>query len=370
VDPRIKKLAANLVNYSCEIKKGENVLIECIGTSPLSLVKALIGEVYKKKGMPFVVIGSNTITRELLKNSTISQLKTMADYELYRMKEMKAFIGIRAHDNVNELSDANPEKIKMYSLNYSHPVTEYRVKNTKWVVLRWPNNSMAQLANTSLEAFEDFYFNVCNLNYRKMSEAMDPLIDLMQKTDMVRLKGPDTDLSFSIKEIPAIKCAGKLNIPDGEVFTAPVKDSVNGKITYNTPAVFQGVTYEKIFFEFKDGKIVNAASSNTERLNKVLDTDEGSRYVGEFSFGVNPYITKPMKDGLFDEKISGSIHLTPGSCYDEASNSNKSSIHWDLVYIQTPEYGGGEIYFDDKLIRKDGIFVVDELSSLNPENLK
>ncbi|MCL4415508.1 MAG: aminopeptidase [Actinobacteria bacterium] len=366
MDSRIRKLAANLVNYSCEIKKGEKVLIECVGTSPLNLVKALIGEIYKAKGVPFVAIGTNTITRELLKNSTVKQLKVMADYELYRMKEMKAFIGIRAHDNVNELSDVAPENMKKYSLNYHHPVTEYRVKNTKWVVLRWPNNSMAQLANTSLEAFEDFYFNVCNLNYKKMSKAMDPLIDLMLKTDKIRLKGPGTDLTFSIKGIPAIKCAGKLNIPDGEVFTAPVKDSVNGKITFNTPAVFQGVTYENIFFEFKDGKIINATSNNTERLNKVLDTDKGSRYIGEFSFGVNPYITRPMNDGLFDEKISGSIHLTPGSCYGEASNDNHSSIHWDLVYIQTPEYGGGEIYFDGNLIRKDGIFVTDELSSLNP----
>ncbi|MCL5071608.1 MAG: aminopeptidase, partial [Actinobacteria bacterium] len=235
---------------------------------------------------------------------------------------------------------------------------------------RWPNNSMAQLANTSLETFEDFYFNVCNLDYKKMSKAMDALVDMMQKTDKVRVKGKGTDLRFSIKGIPAKKCAGKLNVPDGEVFTAPVKDSINGTITFNTPAVFQGVTFENIFFEFKDGKIINAASNNTHRLNEVLDTDEGSRYVGEFSLGVNPYITKPMKDGLFDEKISGSMHLTPGSCYDDAPNGNTSSIHWDLVYIQTSEYGGGEIYMDDKLIRKDGVFVADELLPLNPENLK
>jgi aminopeptidase len=161
-----------------------------------------------------------------------------------------------------------------------------------------------------------------------------------------------------------------MNIPDGEVFTAPIKNSVNGTITYNAPAVYQGVTFENIFFEFKDGKIIKAKSNDTQRLNKILDTDKGSRYIGEFSFGVNPYIAKPMKDGLFDEKISGSTHLTPGSCYDEAPNGNKSSIHWDLVYIQTPEYGGGEIYLDNRLIRKDGLFVVDELLMLNPDNLK
>ena len=370
MDQRIQKMASSLVNYSCRIKKDEKVLIECIGNSPHDLVKALINEVYKAKGLPFVIFGTNNITREILKNCTVEQLNAMADFDLYRMKQMSAYIGIRAHDNVSELSDADPEKMKMFSSQYSWPVTEQRVKNTKWVVLRWPNNSMAQLANTSLEAFEDFYFDVCNLNYKKMSKAMDSLTGLMHKTDKIRLKGKGTDLTFSIKGIPAIKCAGEMNIPDGEVFTAPVKNSVNGTITYNTPAVYHGVTFENIFFEFKDGKIINATSNDTERLNKILDTDKGSRYIGEFAFGVNPFITKPMKDGLFDEKISGSIHLTPGSCYDEAPNGNKSSIHWDLVYIQTPEYGGGEIYMDDKLIRKDGIFTVDELVLLNPENLK
>lgn len=370
MDSRIQKMASILVNYSCRIKKGEKVLIECVGTSPFDLVKALIKEVYKAKGIPFVIYGTNSITREILKNCTVEQLKAMADFDLYRMKQMKAYVGIRAHDNVNELADASPEKMKMFTSNYNWPVANYRVKNTKWVVLRWPNNSMAQLANTSLEAFEDFYFDVCNLNYKKMSKAMDSLVNLMQRTDTVRLKGNGTDLNFSIKGIPAIKCAGEMNIPDGEVFTAPVRNSVNGTITFNTPAVYQGVTFENIFFEFKDGKIINATSNNTERLNKILDMDDGSRYAGEFSFGVNPYITKPMKDGLFDEKISGSIHFTPGNCYDEAPNGNNSSIHWDLVYIQTPEYGGGEIYLDGKLIRKDGRFVIDELLLLNPENLK
>jgi aminopeptidase len=229
---------------------------------------------------------------------------------------------------------------------------------------------MAQAAGTSTEAFEDFYFDVCTLDYSKMSKAMDSLVALMEKTDKVRLTAKDTDLSFSIKGIPAIKCDGQLNIPDGEVYTAPVKTSVNGYLTYNAPAVYNGYTYENIRLEFKDGKIVKATANDTERINKIFDTDEGARYVGEFAIGVNPFILKPMKDTLFDEKIAGSIHFTPGTCYDNAENGNKSSVHWDLVLIQRPEYGGGEIYFDDILIRKDGIFVIDELKCLNPENLK
>ena len=177
-------------------------------------------------------------------------------------------------------------------------------------------------------------------------------------------------MKFSIKNIPAVKCSGLRNIPDGEVYTAPVRDSVTGTITYNTPAVYQGITYENIRFEFAQGKIIAATANETEKLNKVLDTDEGARYIGEFALGVNPYISKPMKDTLFDEKIRGSLHLTPGNTYDAAFNGNKSAIHWDLVLIQNPEYGGGEILFDDKLVRKDGLFVVPELMPLNPDNLK
>ena len=231
-------------------------------------------------------------------------------------------------------------------------------------------NSMAQLAKMSTEAFEDFYFQVCNLDYSKMSAAMDSLVELMDQTDKVRLVGPGTDLTFSIKGIKAIKCAGELNIPDGEVYSAPVRDSVNGVVTYNTPSPYQGFTFENVKLTFKDGKIIEATANNTERINKVFDTDEGARYVGEFAIGVNPYILHPMQDILFDEKIDGSFHFTPGQCYDDAYNGNKSNIHWDLVNIQRPEYGGGEIYFDDVLIRKDGRFVIPELEKLNPENLK
>ena len=237
-------------------------------------------------------------------------------------------------------------------------------------MLRYPNNSMAQLANTSLEAFEDFYFDVCTLDYSKMDRAMDALAALMERTDKVHIKGPGTDLTFSIKDIPAIKCAGECNIPDGEVYTAPVKDSMNGIISYNTPSEEQGFTYENIVFEIENGKIVKATSNDNDRINHLLDTDEGARYFGEFAIGVNPYILEPMKDTLFDEKICGSFHLTPGASYEDAPNGNKSAVHWDLVMIQRAEYGGGEIYFDDVLIRKDGIFTLPELACLNPENLK
>jgi len=372
MDSRVQQLAKNLVNYSCKVKEGDKVLIHYIGESTAALAKELVKEVYAAGGIPFLDYTDARLQRELLLQTTQEQQELEASWDVMRMKAMDCYIGVRGSDNVSELSDVPSAKMNIYNKYYSTPVHhDIRVPKTRWVVLRYPNNSMAQLANSSLDQFEEFYFNVCNLDYSKMSKAMDPLVDLMNRTDKVRIVGNGTDLTFSIKNIPAIKCDGILNIPDGEVFTAPVRDSVNGKLTYNTPAVYQGFTYENISFEFENGKIVKATANDTTRINEVLDTDEGARYIGEFAIGVNPYILKPMKDTLFDEKIMGSIHFTPGNCYeDDAPNGNKSDIHWDLVYIQTPEYGGGEIYFDDVLIRKDGMFVIPELEGLNPENLK
>ena len=302
-------------------------------------------------------------------NCSEEQLKFQREYEMYQMIGMDAYIAVRASDNTSELSDVPSDKLNLYS-KMLRPVIDERVDHTKWVIMRYPNNSMAQLSNMSLEAFENFYYDVCTLDYAKMSEAMDPLVDLMNRTDKVRIVSPGTDLTFSIKGIPAIKCAGECNIPDGEVYTAPVKNSVNGVISYNTVSLEQGFTYDNIVFRIEDGKIVEAHSNDDVRINALLDTDEGARYFGEFAIGVNPYVLHPMKDTLFDEKICGSIHFTPGASYEDAPNGNKSAVHWDLVLIQREDYGGGEIWFDDVLIRKDGIFVLPELKGLNPENLK
>lgn len=372
-DVRIEKLAKIIVNYSCKIKKGEKVLIKVYGEGEeRSLVAAVINEVYKASASPFVWNHDPQIIRELLKQCNEEQIKIWAKSDLMLMKEMDAYIGIWGGLNSSENSSVKIENNKIYEKFYLNPVhMKERVKNTKWVVMNYPTSSMAQQASMSTDEFEDFYFKVCNLDYSKMSKAMDNLVDIMNKTDKVRIAGKDTDLTFSIKGIPAVKCAGELNIPDGEVYTAPVKKSVNGIISYNTPSLYSdGFTYENIKFEFKNGRIIGASCNDTKRINKILDTDLGARYIGEFAIGVNPYITEPMKDILFDEKIMGSFHFTPGSCYDDAFNGNHSSIHWDLVCIQTKKYGGGEIYFDDKLVRKDGLFVIDSLKCLNPNNLK
>lgn len=369
-DPRLQQLAHNLVSYSIDLKPGEKVLVEMIGQER-ELVKCIIEEVYAKGGQPFIELSDHGVLRSQLMGATEEQIQLWAQYDLKRMEKMDAYIGIRAGENVNELSDVPSEKMKLYDRWYKKPVhSDTRVKKTKWVILRYPNSSMSQLANMSTEAFEDFYFNVCNLDYSKMSAAMDALVERMNRTKQVRITAPGTDLTFSIENIPAIKCAGINNIPDGEVFTAPVKDSVQGTIRYNTPSVYSGTTFENVTFRFKDGKIVEAESNESKRLNEILDSDEGARYIGEFSLGFNPYILHPMKDILFDEKIAGSLHFTPGQAYEEADNGNQSSVHWDLVLIQRPEYGGGEVYFDHELVRKDGMFVTPDLVALNPQHLK
>ena len=370
MDERIKTLAKNLVNYSCRVKAGDKVYINYTGPSTEDLTRQLVKEVYAAGGLPFVHYINPKVQREVLLNCTEEQLKMMAELASREMSQMDCYIGVRGSDNVSELSDVPADKMNLYETLYSTPVHHgIRVPKTRWVVLRYPNASMAQLSGTSTEAFEDSYFQVRNLDYSKLGRAMKALVELMNRTDKVRLTGKGTDLTFSIKDIPAIACDGQLNIPDGEVYTAPVRDSINGVITYNTPSLYQGFTFEDVRLEFQNGRIVKAAANNTERLNQILDTDEGARYVGEFAIGVNPYILKPMKDILFDEKIMGSIHFTPGNCYDDAYNGNASAIHWDLVMIQREEYGGGEIYFDDRLIRKNGRFVLPELDCLNPENL-
>lgn len=366
-DKRIEILARNLVQYSCRLKPGEKVLIENTGMQ-IDLVMALVKETYAVGAWPFIQINEPMITRELLLKANSEQLDMMAKFEAGRMREMDAYIGIRSGTNNSELSDVPARQLKLNTVHFQQPVHgQIRVPHTKWVVLRYPTPSMAQQAGMSTSAFADFYFRVCNLDYSKLSKAMDRLVDLLDQTDMVHIKGPGTDITFSIKDIPSIKCDGELNIPDGEVFTAPVRDSVNGILTYNTPSLYQGTTFENISFEFENGKIVNAKANDPKRINEILDIDEGARYIGEFAIGVNPYILEPMKDTLFDEKISGSFHFTPGRCYDEAPNGNQSSIHWDLVCIQRNDYGGGEMYFDGVLVRKDGLFVGEELKGLNPD---
>jgi aminopeptidase len=371
-DPRYTKLANLLVHHSCKVKAGDKVLIEAFDI-PVDFTAELIRVIAEAGGLPIASTYHLPVLRALYSAATVEQMKIIGAVERKRMEAVDCYIGVRGNHNISELSDVPADRMSIYEKEWWHHVhSEVRVKKTRWVVLRWPSPSMAQAAGMSTEAFEDFYFRVCaEVNYEKMSEAMQPLKELMDRTDRVRITGLGTDLSFSKKGIDTIPCAGEANVPDGEIFTCPVRDSVNGTISFNAETLYRGVVFNGIRLTFKDGKIVQAEAggSGTAQLNQILDADEGARYIGEWSIAVNPFILKPMKDILFDEKIAGSFHLTPGQAYDEADNGNRSQVHWDMVMIQRADHGGGEIYFDDVLVRKDGLFVLPELRQLNPEEL-
>lgn len=367
IDPRFHELADGLTGFSTELKQGERVLIDAFDV-PDAMVIALVRAARRRGAHPYVQIHRARVTRELTMGAEEAQYETHAKVEEMRMQKMDAYIALRGSDNIFEASDVPAEKVQLVS-RLMKPVLNYRVNKTKWVVLRWPTAAMAQQAGMSTEAFEDFYFRVCTLDYKRMRAGMKVLADLMKKTDRVHIKGPGTDLRFSIKNIGAVECGGLRNIPDGEVFSCPVKTSVEGHVQYNAPTVYLGASFDNIRLAFKKGKIVEATSTNTKRLNEILDSDAGARYIGEFAIGFNPHILDPMRDILFDEKIAGSFHFTPGQAYEDCNNGNKSQVHWDMVCIQRPEYGGGEIWFDDKLIRKDGIFVPKALNKLNPSYL-
>jgi len=367
-DPRFAKLADLLVNYSTATQKGENILLDMIDV-PDEFTVELMRAVRAAGATPIVEVRHSRITREVLKDTNEKHAKLVHDIELRRMKKMAAYIAIRGAHNATESADVPTDKLALYS-KILRPVQNYRVNKTKWCVLRWPTPSMAQAANMSTEAFENFYFDVCTMDYRKMGKAMIPLEKRMAKADRVRITGPGTDLTFSIKGIGARKCGGLRNIPDGEVFTCPVKDSVEGHVQYNAPTVYLGTSFDNIRLAFRAGRIVEATANNTKRLNEILDTDAGARYVGEFSLGFNPYIMSPMCDILFDEKIAGSLHFTPGQAYEDCDNGNRSAVHWDMVLIQRKEWGGGEVWFDGELIRKDGLFLPKDLLALNPDQLR
>ena len=367
-DPRYPKLAKLLVNYSTALKKGERILLDMIDV-PDEFTVEIIRAVRAAGATPFVETRHTRVGRELLLGTNEKHAADVRDLEMFRMKKMAAYVAVRGSANATENADVPGGLMQMYS-KVMRPVLDYRVNKTRWCVLRWPTPSMAQAAGMSTEAFENLYFEVCTMDYAKMAKAMVPLEKLMKRTDRVQIKGPGTDLTFSIKGIGAKKCEGTRNIPDGEVFSCPNRTSANGVIQFNTPTLYSGSKFENVRLELKDGRVVKATANNAKRLNEILDTDAGARFIGEFAIGFNPYIQNPMCDILFDEKIAGSLHFTPGQAYEDCGNGNKSAVHWDMVLIQRPEWGGGEIWFDGKLIRKDGLFVPKELKPLNPANLK
>jgi len=359
-DPRVKKLSDLLLDYSLQIKRGETLYIEWKGSSTMPLIENLIAGCVARGATPFWVFHDERLLKGAMNGACDDQVKSYAKFHCELMDKMDCYLGINGSDNPFEMGKVPSKDVERFTKLYSHPVhTVRRIRKTRWCVLRWPSLSFAQMAQMPHSDFTDYFFNVCLVDYKKMSRKMNELAKLMKKTDRVRVVGDGTDLSLSIKGMPPVICDGKLNVPDGEVYTAPIKDSVNGTIKFNAPAIHRGQVFTGITATFKNGyaEKITCETGNEKELNKVFDIDEGARFIGEFAIGVNEKITRPMRDTLFDEKIDGSIHMAFGQSYDDAPNGNNSAIHWDLVHIQRPEFGGGEVYFDGKLVRKNGKFL-------------
>lgn len=363
----IQKLASTIVNYSLNVQKKEKVLIVYHSNAAIELVKSIIDEVSSKGAAAYYKHMEDSLEYQTIKKGPEEIIDILTNNIKFEVENYDCIIYLRYTENEYESVNVPEQRMKDIILS-KRPYNDIRVNERKWVLLNYPSLTDAYKAHMNYDDYKKYAFEVMNVDYKKMVDKIKPLKELMEKTDKVKMVGLNTDISFSIKGMPAIECCGTANIPDGEIYTAPIKDSVNGKITYNTASPYRGRIYNNVSLTFKNGKIVDATCDNpkeVENLNAIFNSDEGARYIGEFSFGLNPKILNPMGDILFDEKINGSIHFTPGACYGDCDNGNKSSVHWDLVWIQRPDYGGGEVYFDDVLIRKDGKFVLDELKELN-----
>lgn len=361
----IMKLAKTITDYSIDVKANEKVLIIYYDDNAKDLVKELIRCINLKYAIPSYKRVDKQLDALLLRQNSEDIINVLINQFKFEIESFNSIIYIRSTQNEYE-EKSIPMDIKNLYNSLKRPYDYIRINERKWVILNYPTLMDAYKAKMSIDEFYNYAFDVMNVDYSNMRNKLEPLKDLMEKTDKVRMIGPNTDINFSIKGMPAIICCGNANIPDGEIYTAPIKDSVNGIITYNTPSPYRSNVYNNISLVFENGKIVSATCDGDNKLlNEIFDTDKGARYIGEFSFGVNPKILYPMGDILYDEKIKGSIHFTPGMAYANCDNGNRSDIHWDLVWIQREEYGGGEVYFDDVLVRKDGIFVLDELKDLN-----
>lgn len=368
MNEKLKELSKKIVNYSLDIKENDKVLIKIQSLNCRDLVKYLVRDIVDKRAIPFVKIVDLDINSLLLELTTDYRIEEIKKQDKFEVDNYDCFINIKYSTNDYESSKINSEIRKKIGVA-TKDIDSIRINQKRWVLLNYPSVLDAYKANMKTDDFYKFSIDAMTIDYNKMYEDIKPLKQLLEKTDKVRIVAPNTDLTFSIKDMPIIPCCGKCNIPDGEIYTAPIKDSVNGKITYNTRSPYNGYVFSNVSLTFKDGKIIKSTSElNNDKLSEIFDTDEGARYIGEFSIGLNPFIKDPIGDILYDEKIKGSIHFTPGQAYHDAYNKNDSSIHWDLVLIENKEYGGGELYFDNVLVRKDGIFVIDSLKHLNYEN--
>lgn len=366
-----EKYAKMICNQSLAVKPGEKVLIEITGVED-GLAAALIRAVYEAGGQPFYNQLRDSLQSAWISRASAEAFQMQAAWDIHRMEEMDVYISLRITDNPFDMSVIPGGQSTLYRTHYERPVHfETRIPHTRWLATCIPSAAMAQAAGMATEELEEFYFRCCCIDYGRFTQRMEPLARLMEHTDRVRIIGSDVDLRFSIKNMGVCVCRGNRNLPAGEVFTAPVIDSVEGFIRYNTPSMYNNYLFAGITLEFFKGRIEQASCLQGEQsyLEEIFKVDPGAQYIGEFALGTNPFVDRIIGNILFDEKAAGTFHFTPGNSYKTCGNGNTSKIHWDLIYRMQPNFGGGEIWFDDVLIQKDGVYVLEELQPLNPHNL-
>lgn len=369
---RMDALAALLLDHAIRIRPGE--LFEINGALPAKpLIKALLRGAAARGAYPVVELEDDELTRLTLAcidpahpERTRPMLEKQAAWELAKWERLAAHIDIGVDENDAELSAVDGRAMACYRAARTQ-VRRAMVERTRWVYLHYPTAADAQKAGLCLDDMTELFFGAALVDYAAMERRMEPLVRRMERARQVRISGPDTELTFSIAGMPAVACAGRVNIPDGEVYTAPVRASVNGHVRFNTAARRYGHTFANPRLEFSGGRIVRATcDGDAAAFNRLLDADEGARFCGEFALGVNNALTRAIGNALYDEKIGGSFHLAAGNAYPDASNGNRSQLHLDMVCLQTAACGGGDILFDGELIRRDGLFVPEELRGLNP----
>lgn len=362
-----EKYARVLVDYSTKVKKGDLVMIRATSATAEPLVKEVYKRVLQKGGHPLMRTSICDMSDIFIKYATDEQLDYVDPIIKHEYEIIDKYISIGAPQNLKSMTNADRRKLARRSKATREISTLLMDRSAKgeasWVIADFPTNALAQEAKMSLDEYTEFLTHACFLDLEnpvekleEMDKAQTHWAEYLNKTSKLHIVGEKTDITFSTKGRKWISCSGLNNYPDGEVFTSPVEDSANGQIYFDLPAIYRGNEANNILLKIKDGKIYEAtAEKNGEYVNAMLDTDEGSRLVGEIAVGTNENIQNITGNILFDEKIGGAIHMAVGASYPETGGKNISGIHWDMIKNMK---NGGKIYADDVLIYENGKFII------------
>ena len=355
MDKRWKELADILVNYSTKVQPRERVMIAMVELEAYPLTHAVYEAAIKARAYPQVQFLSETLRHSIIKYGNQEQVSWAPEIEAYGMEWADVYFGLRGAHNLYEHADISAEVLAA-NQKVMGKVSTMRWEKTRWCLVRVPNEAFAQQAETGLETITDMFFDACLLDWESQAKAWQRIAQRLEQGSQVRIVGKETDLSFSVAERKWLTLDGRLNMPGGEIFTAPVNSTLNGHMYFEFPGVFGGRLMHDMRLSWKDGRLVEAtASSNQDYLHKIIETDAGASQLGEFGIGVNPKLTHFCKDILIDEKIGGTVHIALGRAYPECGGKNVSAIHWDIVKDLRQE---GTVYLDGQAALENSEFLI------------